>query len=282
MIRTLPGGFEGWLGSPAVADLDGNGRPEIVAARDGFIYTWHADGTLFWKAAFGYSATASPKSISGRIWGPPVVGDFEGRGRISIAAGSHQGKVTVSESDGALKAGWPVSLGSAAKIRSLAAGRFGNDVKLALLASRTASDPTTVLLDSAGKVMPGWPQLSSTHGCAPAVNCFEAGTYNQNVSIADLDGDEKSNAMVQDRGAFILLNHQGKELARVALPCRGSMAAPTLADLDGDDGLEVIINLKDATSQGGVQIYEISEAKENRLIWPTARGNFLRNGDATH
>ncbi|MDC4227553.1 MAG: VCBS repeat-containing protein [Candidatus Manganitrophus sp.] len=36
--QTLAGGGEGWLGSPAAADLDGDGRMEIIAPRGGFLF----------------------------------------------------------------------------------------------------------------------------------------------------------------------------------------------------------------------------------------------------
>ena len=39
------GGDEGWLGSPAVADLDGDGSNEIIAARDAAVVVWRADGS---------------------------------------------------------------------------------------------------------------------------------------------------------------------------------------------------------------------------------------------
>ncbi|MDC4227556.1 MAG: hypothetical protein MPW15_25850 [Candidatus Manganitrophus sp.] len=80
----------------------------------------------------------------------------------------------------------------------------------------------------------------------------------------------------------MVLSHSGRQLANVSLPGRGSMAAPTVADLDGDGELEVIINLKDTSSQGGVQVYALPGSKTNLIPWPTGRGNLLRNGDASH
>lgn len=40
---------EAWLGSAAVADLDGDGVQEIVVPRGEALLAWHPDGTLLWK-----------------------------------------------------------------------------------------------------------------------------------------------------------------------------------------------------------------------------------------
>src|SRR5262245_22343739 len=56
---------EGWLASPAVADLDGDGTREIVVARHGRVLVWHLDGTIVWS-----------RDVDGRCWSSPVVADL--------------------------------------------------------------------------------------------------------------------------------------------------------------------------------------------------------------
>ena len=58
------------------------------------------------------------------------------------------------------------------------------------------------------------------------------------------------------------------------------MSPPTLADVDGDGIIEIIVSLKDTLGSGlgGVQIWDIGSASLNTLPWPTGRGNNLRNG----
>jgi hypothetical protein len=461
------------MSSPAVADLDQDGRPEIIAGRGRTLYVWHSDGTLFWKGV---------ASTSGRIWGPPVVADLDADGRLEVAVGSHEVKISVFQWNGLPKAGWPKLLGGTNEVRSLAAGVINSNGKMGLLAARSLTKPIGHLFDHAGAALTGWPQLSSATGCAPTVNCFEAGTYNQNVGMADLNGDGKTDLIIsydtayagvfhlngipfaadpqtfvrpffsgipafhdyalakqgfgpdgkdrseftdsppvvadldgdgkrelilvgdhelagntanrgnalfvfhsdatrvagfespfetagplvyddpgenildvtpapavvdldrdgkkeiifpsydgnmyavhsdgklfwkfsfadngarfasepvvadlnndgfpevifttyeveKGKGALVILEHAGEKVAQISLSGRGAMATPTLADLDGDGELEIIINLKDTLLEGGIQIYNLPGSKNNLLLWPTGRGNFLRNGDATH
>lgn len=107
-------------------------------------------------------------------------------------------------------------------------------------------------------------------------------------AVADLDLDGKAELIVtswpQKGGAAVgklmILSYQGTLLHSVDLPAprggtwNGSMAAPTLAQLDGDANLELVIG----TTQSGVVAYEIPGSAGARLIWASARGNSLRNG----
>lgn len=79
---------------------------------------------------------------------------------------------------------------------------------------------------------------------------------------------------------LIILNANGVELHSVELFGRGSMAAPTIADVDGDGQPELVISLKDTLggSDGGVQIWDLPGARLNCVLWGTGRGGPLRQG----
>jgi len=57
------------------------------------------------------------------------------------------------------------------------------------------------------------------------------------------------------------------------------MPVPTIADVDGDGTLEIVVSLKDAVD--GVRsalVYIVPGSSAGCLLWPTGRGNDLRNG----
>ena len=54
----------------------------------------------------------------------------------------------------------------------------------------------------------------------------------------------------------------------------GAPAAPTVMDLTGDGTLEIIVQ----TFGVGCFVYTVPGSSENQLLWPTGRGNYLRDG----
>lgn len=70
--ETLSGDSVGHTTAPALADLDGDGLPEILVQVDGALYVWHGDGTLMegWPVRFGDRNYVGNSS--------PVVGDVDG------------------------------------------------------------------------------------------------------------------------------------------------------------------------------------------------------------
>ena len=109
--------------------------------------------------------------------------------------------------------------------------------------------------------------------------------------IADLNGDGVPEVifttfssgeprMPETPAHLIVLNANGVELHRVELFGRGSMSAPTIADVDGDGQPELVISLKDTLGggDGGVQIWDLPGARTNCIVWGTGRGGWLRQG----
>ena len=105
------------------------------------------------------------------------------------------------------------------------------------------------------------------------------------VALADLSNDGRPEVVFttystqQNAGALFVLDARGALLHRVALPGRGAMPVPTVADLDGDGTLEILVSLKDAASDGAEVIaFNVPGSGALCLPWPTGRGNLLRNG----
>jgi hypothetical protein len=107
--------------------------------------------------------------------------------------------------------------------------------------------------------------------------------------VADLDGDGQAEVLfgswVQKgsnrTGKLHILDALGNPLHEVDLPpaygspdWNGALAAPTLANLDGDADLEVVLN----TAHSGFVAYDLPGTAGARLQWGTGRGNYRRTG----
>ncbi|MBW2523768.1 MAG: VCBS repeat-containing protein, partial [Deltaproteobacteria bacterium] len=105
------------------------------------------------------------------------------------------------------------------------------------------------------------------------------------VAVADLSGDGvpevvfNSYSTADDQSALFILDAGGNLLHEIALPRRGAMPVPTIGDLEGDQQLEIVVSLKDADDGvESVLVYTVPGSSDNCLLWPTGRGNLLRNG----
>jgi hypothetical protein len=107
--------------------------------------------------------------------------------------------------------------------------------------------------------------------------------------VADLDDDgfaevifaswpQKGSNYV---GKLHILNYQGSVLHEIDLPApfgspswNGAMAAPTLANIDADADLELVLN----TAHSGIVAYDLPGTANARVLWGTGRGNYQRTG----
>jgi hypothetical protein len=105
--------------------------------------------------------------------------------------------------------------------------------------------------------------------------------------VADLDGDGRGEVIFaswtrhgsKKKAYLYVLDDLGRVLRKTELPhsanadFSGALASPTLADVDGDGSLDVVLNTVDT----GVVVFSLPGAATDRVLWGTGRGNYLRN-----
>ncbi len=205
-VRTIATGQTGWFSSPALADLDGDGRLEIVApeyATSVFDATGRRLGT----------GTAT----KGRVYAPAVVADLDGDHVTDIVVGGNDGTVAAYEyRDHALrlKRGWPVSTcsgGQCPETRGMAAADLDGDGRLEIVVTTTNTSDTGAqvfvltatgkLFHPAGAPATSWPRYNTLHGAGNdadlnGIGNHGYGTYGENVAVGNLDDDPEPEIVV--------------------------------------------------------------------------------------
>jgi hypothetical protein len=191
---------DGWLASPAVADLDGDGTNEIVVARAGLLLAWHIDGSV-----------AMRFEVDGRIWASPIVADLVPSHAGLEVAFAERANVHVLGADGAELPGFPYAWRD--ELRSIAAGDIDGDGAYELVVVTTsplegAGQRDIVLaLELDGSVHAGFPpNTTGAAGCDDA--CYVTGGYDQNVAVGDVTGDRAAEIAATQDNAYLSL-HDG-------------------------------------------------------------------------
>jgi hypothetical protein len=260
----------GWYPSPAVADLDHDGAPEVIWTDYRILAVNGENGSTQW-------VVNSPGG--GRGWPSIVVADLENDGDLEIVSGHGGGYLSVLDASGtSLGTAWPKQTPSHNELRSLAVGDADGNGDLEILVCGTNSDNQWFLYDHTGSVRSGWP-VHLEDGLN--INGWAAGCYNENLAMADLDGDGRAEMIgpndthyvvgfnddgtpLRANSLYGLISGQNKVWARVgfhydhAVDLRGyancsagqppleprpnfADSAPTLADVNNDGTLEIII-----------------------------------------
>ncbi|MGO9834451.1 MAG: FG-GAP repeat domain-containing protein [Polyangiaceae bacterium] len=112
-------------------------------------------------------------------------------------------------------------------------------------------------------------------------------TFASEVTVADLNQDGVPElvfgtySLQANAGRLVVLENTGALLYDITLPNQGMdgngigvPAAPTIADIDGDGTLEILL----LTFDHGIDVFHVPGSGTGCVLWPTGRGNLLRNG----
>ena len=159
----------------AVGDVNGDGKPDLLAAQFGStnvsLFLGNGDGTL--QPVVNLPVGNKPLFVA--------VGDFNGDGKQDLAAVNNNGanmSILLGHGDGTFQPAVNSAIGS--QPYSVAVGDFNADGKQDLATGNFASNNVSVLLGNGNGTF------------QPAVNYPGGGTESLSVAVADLNGDGRA------------------------------------------------------------------------------------------
>jgi len=217
------GGQTSWYASPVIADLDGDGNNELIAAYYS-VYVFDSERQLL---------ADSDDGDGGRVYAPHVVVDLEGDGSKEIVVGRGHEVVAYSwpGNSSALERRWvgdTTTANNQPEVRGLAAADLDGDGLIEVVATTTQTASTkdggaqVFVFDVDGRIyqpagghQPAWPRYNNRSGEGnDADRNLQGhsgfGCYGLNVAIGDIDDDPELEVIATyDNHHIQAFNHDG-------------------------------------------------------------------------
>lgn len=278
--------------APTVADLDGDGRAEVILGTgDGDIVILNADGSERSRHAFdgtfggGYDAIAAADitesdgleivlghedgwltcmnhggEIQWRFYGdrfrtgPPAIGDVDGDGEVEVVYGTDNGHIYCLSGNGFTEWRYEEHAPYGRSAPLLADADGDGAVEIYITQSNQGNTVCLMALDGAsGEEL--WRTEDNQQG------------YMSNA-VADIDGDGVLEIFHTDKGNMVYCeNADGTRRWATETLTRGIFFTPSIADVDGDGALEVIVAARGTDDEDGANLFVYSDtgAIEHRV-----------------
>ncbi|NJM08878.1 PQQ-binding-like beta-propeller repeat protein [Candidatus Gracilibacteria bacterium] len=291
------------FGSPTLADIDGDGRPDIVVgSKGGIVFAVRHNGELLWQRNIGNDIIAAaqavnpsaPTGVAPPVRSAPAVADMNGDGNVEIVIsigdilGRGHGGVIVLNKDGQPLPGWPQlpidRSGSSdtsgpdgyadTVISSPAIGDVTGDGVPEIVYG--ANDQFIYVKALDGADLPGWPRfIYDTVWSSPAIADVDDDGVNELIIGVDAhnytDPTYNPPIVTRDGGDLYALNGDGTLLWRASQD-EIFQSSPALADIDNDGKLEVVAGTGSYYSnlgRGTGKYLSAWNAEDGSLLWRT-------------
>ncbi len=305
----------GFVSSPAVAALDGDGGPDVViGGLDGKVYAWTSTGAPVpgWPVPTRTPLGPDPANPhwESAVISAPAVGELDGKRADGpeVVVGGGDGRVYAFHGDGTVLAGWPVLLDDpaqpgieTAKIASSPAiGDIDGDGRNEVVigdGETYGSTARVYALRGDGTYQPGWP--ATIDAVAPnSIPVVGQGVPDSPV-LADVNHDGAMEVAISAfTSRFHLLTGHGKEFPAGATPGSGTffsgvfgtdadphvtthdsvatVANLAVGDLDRDGNPDLVAGSTD-TALFGAALFSGRRQPFQHLVsaWTTKTGGYL-------
>jgi len=264
VASTTPPYVSGWpaeMGQPTssnvcLGDLDGDGKPEIVAGSD-YLYAFHANGTEVRDGDANPITTGIFSTVLHNIPSSPAIADVDLDGTPEIIAASWDDSlVAVFHANGTLLPGWPKK-GAAPFWSSPVIGDIDNDGKPDIVVGSNGSRLYAWHADGT-EVRDG-----DANPATDGVLFVPTGTVISSPAIADLDGDNVREIIFGTSAARVYVMHYDGVLPGWPFVASGLFSSsPAIGNLVAAPGKEIAI----ASSNDSV--YVLTTAGARAPGWP--------------
>ena len=211
----------------AVADLNGDGRPDLIVANlldnDVGVMLGNGDGTF--QAEVTYATVSEPATIA--------VGDLNGDGHLDLVVGTaNASEVSVLLGNGNGTFQNAIDYATASRPESVAVADVNGDGHPDIITANVNSTVVSVL-------------LGNGDGTFQAAVDYTAGTQPRAVAVADVNGDGHPDLVVANQGStfvsVLLNNGNGTFQNPVNYASGNNPDAVAVADLNGDGHPDIVV-----------------------------------------